>query len=358
MDPRELIRLAQAEELAGNDDAAAEKLRRAAAAYREQGKDSRAEQLERHADRLSSNEKTVLRGALTRAERSPDAEPNDPRQRTTLPEQEVAAQARQRGPTRADPAMDAWCSFCCRPDEEIGALIASPTGAFICRGCAEESLGLLAGPPRASASSDLPELLENQSRAYQELEVAIALGARAILLLGGEGAGITTVLQVLGRKGAGEYARAKELLRQWVHSRELFIDDAELLSSEELEMLAARLVDREFVLAFHGALPGASIELSSNGRKARVHSTAELRSATRGRLPLFLLERFDAVVSLPPLDEPALRQIAARSAAKLGRTPSPEVLDRLVAEALRSERGAHELIAMLRRHPRGDWSLR
>jgi hypothetical protein len=352
MDPRELIRLAQADEVAGNDAAAAERLRRAATLYREQGKDARAEQLERHASRLTSNEKTVLRSALT-----PPAGPNDVRSRTTLPEQEAAASP-QRGPTRADPATDAWCSFCCRPDDEVGALIASPTGAFLCRGCAEESLTMLAGPPRPSASSDLPELLENQARAYQELEVAIALGARAILLLAAEGSGTTTALQALARKGAGEYVRARELLRQWVHSRELFIDDADLLSQEELETLAARLVDREFVLALHGELPGAAVELTSNGRKARVNSTSELKSATRGRLPLFLLERFDAVVVLPPLDEPALRQIAARAAAKLGRTPAPAVLDRLVAEAMQSGRGAHELIAMLRRHPRGEWTLR
>lgn len=40
-----------------------------------------------------------------------------------------------RGPVLADPAVEAWCSFCCKPAKEVGALIAAPTGTFICRAC-------------------------------------------------------------------------------------------------------------------------------------------------------------------------------------------------------------------------------
>jgi ATP-dependent protease Clp ATPase subunit len=44
----------------------------------------------------------------------------------------------------ADPRMDAWCSFCCRPKQEVGQLVAGPAGAFICGSCvllATELLG-------------------------------------------------------------------------------------------------------------------------------------------------------------------------------------------------------------------------
>lgn len=49
----------------------------------------------------------------------------------------------ERGPTRADAALDAWCSFCCRPRAEVGDLVAGPAGAFICKACLTESSSLL-----------------------------------------------------------------------------------------------------------------------------------------------------------------------------------------------------------------------
>src|SRR5262249_2020594 len=52
----------------------------------------------------------------------------------------------ERTPTLADPALEAWCSFCCRPSREVGALVAGPSQAYVCRGCGE-----LAGSLREGA---------------------------------------------------------------------------------------------------------------------------------------------------------------------------------------------------------------
>src|SRR6218665_527645 len=74
----------------------------------------------------------------------------------------------ERGPTRADPSLDAWCSFCCRPRAEVGPLVAGPAGAFICAACIGESGGLLGGvaprppsppPPGACPPAQPPPLL-------------------------------------------------------------------------------------------------------------------------------------------------------------------------------------------------------
>jgi len=46
-------------------------------------------------------------------------------------------------PVLADPAQAAWCSFCCRPGQEVGSLVAGPAGAYICRGCVERAQALL-----------------------------------------------------------------------------------------------------------------------------------------------------------------------------------------------------------------------
>ncbi|MHB8877619.1 MAG: ClpX C4-type zinc finger protein, partial [Myxococcaceae bacterium] len=53
----------------------------------------------------------------------------------------------ERGPTLADPAIPAWCSFCCRPIREVGPLVAGPAGAFICLPCIGEARGLLSKQP-------------------------------------------------------------------------------------------------------------------------------------------------------------------------------------------------------------------
>ena len=89
-------------------------LEQAANACEAGGRTRRAEQLRRHAQRLA------------------DTLPGD-RKRELF----------ERVPVLAEPAQAAWCSFCCRPTAEVGALVAGPAGAFICEHCTERALALL-----------------------------------------------------------------------------------------------------------------------------------------------------------------------------------------------------------------------
>jgi hypothetical protein len=135
-DVREYLRAAQAAELQGNKPQAVELLRKAAALYRNQGNTSRALQMLRHAHRIDGKNAEVEQ-ELGRMEWLPVLdEPARPRELI------------ERGPTLADPALQAWCSFCCRPRTEVGELVAGPAGAFICAACVRESFRLLGdGPP-------------------------------------------------------------------------------------------------------------------------------------------------------------------------------------------------------------------
>lgn len=137
-DARELLREAQAAELRGDKAEAVRLLRRAAEVYRDKHLGTKALKLLRHARRLEGVEE---------AEVDPDVVPSAPVMPFETQLFEGPSPARvlpERGPVLADPAADAWCSFCCKPQKEVGRLIAAPTGTFICAGCvktAKEMLG-------------------------------------------------------------------------------------------------------------------------------------------------------------------------------------------------------------------------
>jgi hypothetical protein len=69
------------------------------------------------------------------------------------------------------------------------------------------------------------------------------------------------------------------------------------------------------------------------------------------------LERVELALSLPPLDRAALRELAPRVLAAGSRRADEGLIDRLVEEAVRSGRGAHELVALIRRLPSGESRL-
>ena len=115
-DVRELLMSAQAAERSGDLHTAQDLLEQAARACEAGGRSARALQLRRQAERLAAR----LPGDTTRP-------------------------LVERVPVLADPEQRAWCSFCCRPDAEVGRLVAGPAGAFVCRACVELSLGLLGG---------------------------------------------------------------------------------------------------------------------------------------------------------------------------------------------------------------------
>lgn len=113
-DVRQLVMSAQAAERVGDLHLAQDMLEQAARACEAAGRTARATQLRRHALRLSE----TLPG-----------EPSRP-----FPE---------RLPVLADASQPAWCSFCCRPNAEVGSLVAGPVGAFICFACTERAVRLL-----------------------------------------------------------------------------------------------------------------------------------------------------------------------------------------------------------------------
>ncbi len=171
---REYIRAAQAAEISGDKPRAVELLKKAAVLFRDRGNHARALQMLRHARRLDVGMIDV-EDEIKRLEWIPD----DPLGRATIiggddedgggdeadralaSLDEVAGPPKktlvERGPTLADPTLQAWCSFCCLPRTEVGDLVAGPAGAFICQKCLGESAKLLGvglsakgGPPALS----------------------------------------------------------------------------------------------------------------------------------------------------------------------------------------------------------------
>jgi len=140
VNPRELLQSAQAAEREGDLARAGALLEQAALIYESTGHDARAAQMRRHVERLGAvaragaggvEEPGVSRGNGERDTADPEALPG------------VDQALFERMPTLADPALEAWCSFCCRPSREVGALVAGPSHAYVCRECVELAASLL-----------------------------------------------------------------------------------------------------------------------------------------------------------------------------------------------------------------------
>jgi hypothetical protein len=192
-DAREYIRAAQAAEISGDKARAVENLRKAATLFRGQGNPTRALQMLRHARRLDG-ESAELAEELSRMEWLPDraldraagAEETE-RALAPLDEMEKPKHLIERGPTRADPALQAWCSFCCRPRTEVGDLVAGPAGAFICATCIGEARRLLAlpeGSPMPERSPPIAQADAEEDSEVSRVEALRALGALRVYLEG------------------------------------------------------------------------------------------------------------------------------------------------------------------------------
>ncbi|HLL84970.1 MAG TPA: ClpX C4-type zinc finger protein [Longimicrobium sp.] len=409
---REILKAAQAAEIRGDKPQAIAQLERAAALCRDAGRTTRAVQLLRHAARLDGARRDLALeadrlealGKYDPGEAQPLVTPMEDDLRRALealtgpetetqavePEEAPAAARRkekrliERGPTLADPALEAWCSFCCRPRAEVGELVAGPAGAFICAHCVRESGRLLgaevtapvvpvkpvepvvakapaAVTVSAQAVPGAPELL-GQDEAVAELEAALQRGLGWVLLLGGEGMGKSTCLRELERRGVGQYVRAAGELPASASRKVLLLDGLDGLEPARIEAVcagAARL-GAAVVLAVRGEVAEAPVVLEGNGVALPLFSTQALVTATSGRLPVEVAERIQAVVSLRALPLSDWAEVARRLAA--ARFPqvalSPEALDALAAEAARSPRGGHELKALIGRIPAGEWGTR
>jgi hypothetical protein len=271
----------------------------------------------------------------------------------------------ERGPTRADPSLDAWCSFCCRPRSEVGPLVAGPAGAFICSACIGESGTLLGGVapvvPRARVVRPATFELVGQEAARASLERGLESGLRHVLLLGPEGSGKSTWMRALVEQGRGVLGFLSAVDNAPLDVA-LLVEDVDRLPPAEQTALAAFLArhpERPVVMTSRG-LPGKTsgpVLVSDSGRLP-VPSTSALSEAVGGVLPAVLLEQVRLLValvspSIEDLVEIARRQLAAREDCHL----SEEVLVALATEAARSPRSGHELRALLARVPPGTWRL-
>lgn len=372
---RTLLANAQAAELRGEKEDAARLLREAASWYRDRQQLRRAAQMLRQARRVEGleDDSDAVFGFGAEFEGEVVAEP--------LPEVAVSSPGRellqQRGPQLADPSVDAWCSFCCRPKAEVGALIAGPAGAFVCRGCVEKSAALHPArlePHRAGASEEgaterdrawaesptvatdrsqrargpgqrleilevrtLPHELPAQRRARERF---LRLRARLSLVIGPTGAGKSAWLDTV---------RGPDVRQVELDARLTADDEADLLGWLEAPARAAFLVVR-------AAVPPAALVLQGAHGPEPIHDTATLAAAIP-HASAALLRRVDAVHAFELPDEVALGALARALAASRGVTLPGPALERLVALALRAGTGAHELVTLLARIPPGTYDV-
>lgn len=251
----------------------------------------------------------------------------------------------QRVPQLADPALDAWCSFCCKPKAEVGPLVAGPAGAYVCRDCVSVSTGLLPGAtrevPREAPVAPvwnvtmLSHELPAQRRARERF-----MRARSRLAL------------VIGPEGSGKSAWLASMTGPDVRHLEVSSRLGDALERELLEWLEAPR--RSAFLVVRAPVPKPALVLQGEHGDEPVHDTATLASAVP-HLSAQLLARVDAVHAFEHPSESALLELA-RALASTRKISLPDAaLAQLVALALRAERGAHELATLLSRIPPGTY---
>ncbi len=275
-----------------------------------------------------------------------------------------------RGPTRADANLDAWCSFCCRPRNETGDLVAGPAGAFICKACLTESQSLLGdvvpvplpARPRPVETAGAVMELVGQAEARTLLEAAFQSGARCLLVVGPEGCGKSVWFQQLQRQGQGALTQLSAL-EQAPTQVPLLVEDVDRLDATAHAALAAFLARNPrhtVLLSARGTCPEKPGPLlRGDAGLVPVPTTAALGQAVRGSMPASLLEHIQVLLPLrapTPAEyvEIARRRLALREPAV---SLSEDVLKAFAEEAVRSPRAGHELQALLNRVPAGTWSL-
>lgn len=336
---RDLLARAQAAELKGEKSEAVRLLREAAVFYRDRQMLKRAAQMLRQARRVEGipdepepGDEVFGFGETFEADAVPPPE---------LPERVLIE---QRVPQLADPALDAWCSFCCKPKTEVGPLVAGPAGAYVCADCLKISSSLLTGrksdPEPAPAPvwtiTTLSHELPSQRRARERF-----MRSRSRLAL------------VIGPEGAGKSAWLASMTGPDVRHLEVNAKLSADLERELLEWLSAPR--RSAFLVVRAPVPKPALVLQGAHGEEPVHDTASLVNAVPHLSPQ-LLSRVDAVHAFEHPTEASLIELARAIATSRRIVLPDEAIARLVSLALRAERGAHELSTLLARIPPGTYS--
>lgn len=276
----------------------------------------------------------------------------------------------ERGPTRADPALDAWCSFCCLPRGEVGELVAGPTGSFICSGCVGESGGLLGLEEQATARPRSTRRKEEQAEAVELvgqqdaralLERALQAGARRVLVVGPVGTGKSIWFHELANQERGTLVTL-EALEQGTGGPVVLVEDVDRLSPDAQERLGAFLArhsERTVLMSARGSLGTPRLVLHGATGSLPVLSTRALSEGVLGALALSLLEQVQLAIPLQVPSQADFIEIARRRLAPRASELSvtEDVLAAIAAEAASSSRSGHELNALLTRVLAGAWSL-
>ena len=403
MNPRELLQSAQAAEREGDLARAGALLEQAARIYESTGHDARAAQMRRHVERLGAVARAGAGGAEEPLVSSGNGE-RDAADPEALPGVDQALF--ERTPTLADPALEAWCSFCCRPSREVGALVAGPSHAYVCRECVELAASLLDGADRSGRGKPLAKAggavglpTTARLRAFDSARLTPVPGpgptGRRAALAPEESGGLHAIPP---RPRSGDVASAGQLspeplptqaeavtrieavlaagharvllvgaagsgkstwLRTWAtrglgtgwdgtppipEHGPLLVDDVDRLEPAARHQLARMLPSRPVVLALDATLPEPEHEVG--GR--RVHAPEQVESLAGTWFPGPVLDGLTLECFRAP-GEAELRLLAERWRAPDGSPAQPDALEEALRLSVRSARAAHALHALLLR---------
>lgn len=346
---RELLTQAQAAEAEKDYGLAVRLLKEAERYYRERQLEGRAEQMARNVARLEE-----ARGA------SGDGFGDELLEDSATMPGGAALSPYDRGPQLAAPALEAWCSFCCKPKQEVGDLVAGPAGAFICKSCVAVSAVLHGGSaevaaPRA-ALKHRPALepkrlheLPAQRHARERWE---RRRPKVGLLLGPAGSGKSALLEAMGRPVRTPIERLPE-------ADVIAVDLSQPLGPDDELRLLRWLEEhpqRQLMFASPGDAPQPFMVLRGEHGDEPVYDTKALSHAVGGRLSDAVLARVEQLLPLTLPDREALESLARGLLVNRGVELSDAALAQLVDQAERSGRGTHELVALIARIPPGRYA--
>ena len=332
---RRLLSDAQDAERRGKKEEAVRLLRIAAAWYRDRQMLKRAAQMLRQARRVEG---------VTDDEASGEAVFGFEQEDEATPEVAEVSEGRmlveQRAPQLADPALDAWCSFCCKPKVEVGALVAGPAGAYLCAGCLNLSATLLGSTaPKVGTPWEVKALAFELSAQRRARARFTRVRSRLALVIGPEGTGKSAWVQSLGSQPD---LRHLEITRP-------------LTPEEEDELLRwLEPSSRSAFLVVRAEVPPPALVLQGEHGEEPLHDTASLVESVPQLSPR-VLARVDAVIPFSPPHPEELVSLAQALAEARGVWLPESALTQLVALSMKAQRGVHELATLIARISPGKY---